>query len=102
LLKALHEPIEGRLGRGEHEVHVVGHQAVGKEAHGVSRPVHPEPVERGVVVPVTEEYRLPVIAAGDDVVKETRTEDAWLPSHAALAERVPGSVRRRARIKARA
>ena len=50
LLKALHEPIEGRLGRGEHEVHVVGHQAVGKEAHGVSRPVHPEPVEIGVVV----------------------------------------------------
>ena len=27
------------------------------------------PVERGVVVPVTEEYRLPVIAAGDNVVK---------------------------------
>ena len=68
---------------------MIGHQAVGMEGHRVSRPIQGEPAEVGLVVTVTEEYRFPAIAAGDDVVEEPRTEDAWPSSHAAVAARVP-------------
>jgi hypothetical protein len=59
------------------------------EGHGVSRPIHGEPVEVSLVVGVTEEYRLPAIAADDDVVEKPWTEHPWRPSHAALAVLVP-------------
>jgi hypothetical protein len=104
LLEALHEAVERRRGRAEDEVHVVGHQAVSMEGHRVPRPIHGEPVEVGLVVVVTEEHRLPAIAADDDVVEESRAEHSSWSSHAALAGRVPapGAESRERNVKVRA
>jgi hypothetical protein len=72
------------------------------ESHRVSRPIHGEPTEIGLVVGVIEEHRLPPIAADHDVVEEPRTEDPWRSSHVVIAELVPGLKVARENVKVKA
>jgi hypothetical protein len=72
------------------------------EGHRVSRPIHGEPVEVGLVVARAEEYRLPSIAADDDMVEEPRTEHPRQSSHAAVAGLVPAPKVASQNIKVRA
>ena len=65
----------------EEQVEMVGHQAVGIEAEGISDLGFGQVVEEGLVVGVVVEDDLSVVAAVDGVVEQAVIVKSWSASH---------------------
>jgi len=80
--KRLHEARDRlRPASGDHEMEMVRHQHVGVEGASFGRQRLTQPLQENLPVVITEEYRLPVVATLDYMVRLVRKNEATGARH---------------------
>ena len=81
LLHTLHESGERRVSGLDQQMDVIGHQAVGVDAHLALRTVLLQPIQVRLVIHIASKRLAPLVAADNDVVEQSGREYSGTAGH---------------------